>query len=121
MNIDTLDESVNTNSYLSGFYDTFSLKNLILEKTCLKAVSVTSVDVMLSSRPRRYQKTAIIETGLSDHCELIFSFFRTHFARLPPNKIEYRNYEKVDSKRCLYELDEELLKGKCIKIIMINF
>ena len=44
LNIDTLDDSMNTNSYLSDFCDTFSLENFILEKTCFKAVSRTSVD-----------------------------------------------------------------------------
>ena len=36
MNIDTLDDSMDTNSYLSDFCDTFSLKNLILRKLVLK-------------------------------------------------------------------------------------
>ena len=83
MNIDALDDSMDTNNYLTEFCDTFSLKTLILGKTCFKAVSGTSVDVMLANKPRRFEKTAIIETGLSDHHKLIFSFFCTHFARLP--------------------------------------
>ena len=36
LNIDTLDDSMDTNSYLSDFCDTFSLKNLILGKLALK-------------------------------------------------------------------------------------
>ena len=86
MNIDTLHDSMDTNSYLSDFCDTFSLKNLILGKACFKAVSGTFVDAMLTNRPRSFQKTVIIDTGLSDHHKLIISFFRTHFARLPPKK-----------------------------------
>ena len=65
LKIDTLDDPMGTNSYLSDFCNTFSLKNWILGKTCFKAVSGTSVDVMLTNRPRSFQKTAIIETGLS--------------------------------------------------------
>ena len=115
MNIDTLDFSIDTNSYLLDFCDTFFLNNLILGKTCFNAASGTSVDVMLTNRPRSFQKTAIIETGLSNRYKLIVSFFRTHFARLPPKKSEYRNYKKIDSKSFLYELDQELLKGEMYK------
>ena len=79
LNIDTLDDSMDTNSYVSDFCDTFSLKNLILGKTCFKAVSGTSVDVMLTSRPRSFQKTAIVETGLSDNHKLIVSFISHTF------------------------------------------
>ena len=75
---------MDTNSYLSDFCDTFSLKNSILIKTCFNTVSGTSVDVMLTNRPRSFQKTAVTVTGLSDHHKLIALFFRTHFARLPP-------------------------------------
>ena len=87
LNIDRLDDSMDTNRYLSDFCD-----------TCFKAVSGTSVDVMLTSRPRCFQKTTIIETGLSDQRKLIVSFFRRQFARFPAKKIEYRNYKKFDSK-----------------------
>ena len=39
LNIDILDDSMDTNSYLSDFCDTYSLMNLIFEKLCSKAVS----------------------------------------------------------------------------------
>ena len=79
---------MDTIGWLSDVCDTFSLKNLILEISCFKAVSGTSVDVMLTNRPRSFQQTAIIETCFSDHHKLIVSNFRTHFPRLPPKKIE---------------------------------
>ena len=98
LNIDTLDDSMNTNSYLSDFCDTFSLENFILEKTCFKAVSRTSVVDMLTNRPKSFRKLPVLK--------LIVSLFHTHFARLPSKKIEYRNYKKVDSKSFFYELDQ---------------
>ena len=74
MNIDKLDDSMDTNSYLYDFCDTFFLKNLSLEKTCFKADSGTSINVMLTNRPRSFQKMAIIEAGLRDHHKLTVSF-----------------------------------------------
>ena len=67
MNTDALDDSIDTNGYLSDFCETFSLKNLILGKTSFKEVSGKFADVMLLKRPRSFQKTTITETGLSDH------------------------------------------------------
>ena len=52
MNIDILDDSMNSNSYLSDFCKTYSLKNLVLGKNCFKAASGASVGVMLTYRPR---------------------------------------------------------------------
>ena len=73
MNIDALDDSMDTNSYLSDYCDTFSLKNLILGKICFEAVSGTSVDIMLRNGRGSFLKTTNIETGLSDHHKLIVS------------------------------------------------
>ena len=88
------------------------MNNFIKRKTCFKTDSGTSVDVMLTNRPRSFHKTSIIETGFSDHHNMISSFFRTHFERLKSKKIEYINYKKFYQSNFLFELDQELLKGK---------
>ena len=95
MNIDILDDSMNSNSYLSDFCKTYSLKNLILGKNCFKAASGASVGVMLTYRPRRSQKTAVIETGLSDHPKLIVSFLSKYFARLPPKTMNTETIKEL--------------------------
>ena len=43
---------------------------------------------------------------------MILSFFRTHFERLKSKKLEYRNYTKFDKSKLLFELVQELVKGK---------
>ena len=88
------------------------LKNIILGNTCFKKQTGTSIDVMLTNRPKSFLKTGIFETGLSDHHKLILSFLRSHFIRLPPKNIEYRNYKNFCADNFLHELDHELLKGK---------
>ena len=81
----------------------------------LKTDSGTSIDVLLTNRPRSFQNTAAIETGLSDYHKMILSFFRIHFVRLPPKKVEYRDYKKFDKNNFLFELEHELLKGEMYK------
>ena len=64
----------------------------------LKSSVGSSIDVMLTNRPRSFHHTSLIETGLS-HChKLILS-------------IEYRNYIKLSPEVFLHELDQELNKG----------
>ena len=49
-----------TCGHLSDFVDTFSLTNLIESKTCFKSVIGTSIDIILTNKPRRFQKTSTV-------------------------------------------------------------
>ena len=57
----------------------------------------SSVDVMLTNKPRSFYKTTTIETGLSDHHKLILTFLRSHntFKQKPKN-IVYRDTTNVN-------------------------
>ena len=109
LNIDTSDKTKEA-CYLSDLCDTFSLKNIITGKTCFKKTTGTSIDILLTNRPRRFLRTGIFEAGLSDHHKLILSFFRSYFSRIPPKTIQYKKYKtfKESSER-------ELLKGDMYK------
>ena len=96
LNIDTQKNGAETNHDLSDLCDTFSLANLIGSSTCFKSLSGTSIDVFRTNRTRSFHNTAIIEPGIGDHHKLITSFFRSHFERITPKKVEYRNYKKFD-------------------------
>ena len=88
LNIDTVDKTKDTCNYLSDLCDTFSLANIIKGKTCFKAQKGTSIDVLLTNRPRSFHKTGIFETGFSDHRKLILSVFHSYFIRIPPKTTE---------------------------------
>ena len=88
LNIDTVDKTKDTCNYLSDLCDTFSLTNIINGKTCFKAQKGTSINVLITNRPRSFHKTSIFETGFSDHHKLILSVFRSDFIRIPPKTIE---------------------------------
>ena len=96
LNIDISDITKDTCNYLSDLCDIFFLANLINGKTCFKTQKGTSIDVLLTNRPRSFHKMGIFETGFSDHCKLIFSVFRSYFIRIPPKIIEYRNYQNFN-------------------------
>ena len=47
--------------WISDFCDSFSLKNLIMGKTCFKTVSETSEDVLLRNKPRSFKKQPLLK------------------------------------------------------------
>ena len=65
LNIDILDKKKDSKNYLSNLCDPFSLSNLISGVTCVKSSVGSSIDVMLTNRPKNFHHTSLIETGLS--------------------------------------------------------
>ena len=95
LNINTLTQtnSNNTTNHLTDFCDGFALSNTVNVKTYTKSVCGTSLDIMLTNRPRSFYNTSAVKTGLSDCQKLILSCLRAHFKKLPPEKIIYRDYK----------------------------
>ena len=75
LNIDISDKMKSNNIILSDLCDTFSLQNIITEKTCDKSKAGILIDIMLRNRPRSFHKTSTFETGISDRYKFIFSYF----------------------------------------------
>ena len=102
LNIDISEKRKDNNNFLSDLCETFSLQNVITGKTCHKSNVGTSIDIILTNRPRSFHKTSKVETGIRDHHKLIFSFFRLYFTRTPSKSIEYRKYKTFDKSKCLH-------------------
>ena len=111
-NIDFSCLNKDRNNYLHDFLDNFSLQNIVNLKTCFKSVGGTILDIMLTNKPRCFQKTSTITTGLSDCHKMVITFLKAHFKKLPPKKIIYRNYKNFDQNAFLYDLDQNMIKGK---------
>ena len=110
INFDNLKKG-DRHSHLSDLCDTFLLSNLANGVTCVKSQNGTSIDVMLTNRPRSFHNTSLIETGLSDCHKMIVSVFRAFLKILPAKVIEYRNYKTFDHNEFLRNLDQELIKS----------
>ena len=63
------------NSYYFDLCETFDLTNVIRANTCFKSSNQTSIDVILTNRPRCFQKSGVVTTGLSDCHKIILTFF----------------------------------------------
>ena len=81
---------------LDEFCDLFNLTNFLKSVTCFTKSHKSLNDFFLTDKPLSFQKRLVTETGLSDYHKLVFAFSKSHFTRLRPKDITYRNYKKFD-------------------------
>ena len=56
LNINLLDSKSDPKNYFSDLRDTFELTNSVKDKTCFKSINGTLLDVILTNRPKYFQK-----------------------------------------------------------------
>ena len=54
------------------------------------------IDLILTTLPRSFQNSSVLETGLSDFHKMIVTVLKTTFQRLPPKIRNYRDYSYFD-------------------------
>ena len=96
---------------LNDFCDIYNLKNLVKEPTCFKNPDNPScIDLFLTNRPRTFQCTTTIDTGISDFHKLLDTVLKTFYKKQRPKIIHYRNYKNFENKNFREDLKKELLK-----------
>ena len=75
------------------FFETYSLTNLIKERTCFKNPKNPSYkDVILTDNPQIFQSLCVVETGLYDFRKMTMIVVKATFRRLKLNVTHHRNY-----------------------------
>ena len=87
------------------------ISNLVKSATCFKSSKGTLLDVLLTNKPKSFQKTFVCETGLSDCHKLVATIFRSTFIKLPPKVVKYRSYKNFDENQFCRDLDQILIEG----------
>ena len=106
ININTHDTQHPGYTRLISFCDVFRLSNLVKDKTCYTKNHSSSIDVILTNRPRGFQNTRLFETCLSDfHC-LGLTLMKTHIPPLKPKIIRYRCYKKFEPEMFLQDVKD---------------
>ena len=72
---------------LKTFLQDNSFVNLVKYSICFKSTPGSCIDVILANKTKSFQRTGVMETGISDHHALNFSFLKTTFTKMPPNKL----------------------------------
>ena len=105
LNINRLDPKCDGNSHFSYLKDTH-LSNLVKSATCFKSSKGTLLVVLLTNKPKNFQKAFVCETGLSDCHKLVATIFRSTFIKLPPEIVKYRRYKNFDENKFCHDLDQ---------------
>ena len=83
---------------IQDFCNLYSLTSLINKPTCWKNHSKsTCIDLILTNRPKFFQNTNVIETGLSDFHRMVVTIMKTAFRKLKPKIINYRKYKNFSN------------------------
>ena len=74
---------------MRNFCNSYNLKSLIKQPTCFKNPENPSCfDLILTNKPRSFQSTCVIETGLSDFHRMTVSVLKTHFPKIKNRHIQ---------------------------------
>ena len=80
------------------------MTNFVTSPTCFTKTHKSTINLSLTNKGNYFQKTKVKATGLSDLRKLISTFLRSHFSRLKPKKIYYRNYKKFNEQKFLEDV-----------------
>ena len=90
---------------MTDFCGLYGLSCLIKEPTCFKnAENPSCIDLIQTNRPRCFQNSSTIETGLSDFHKLTVTVLKSTFRKMPPKVIKYRDYKKFSQANFYHEL-----------------
>ena len=94
---------------MTSFCKSYNLISIIKQPTCFKNPEKPScIDLILTNRPKSFQSTCVIETGLSDFHRMTVSVLNMHFRKLPPKVITYRNFSNYDNANFINSLNDVL-------------
>ena len=98
------------NTYIKSFCNNFDLTSLIKEPTCFKNPENPScIDPIFTNRPRGFQKSCAIETGLSEFHKMALTVMKKSFQKYKPRIIKFRDYRHFQNNAFREDLLSELL------------
>ena len=106
-----IDVRLQGNGYrkLEEFCDLFNLTNLVDTETCVTNSHKSTIDLILTNKPSSFHKTMATETGLNDFHKLVSTFFKSHYPRLKPKIVYYRNHKNFNNSNFLKDLSNNTL------------
>ena len=92
----------NSNSELSEnaiieFCKVYKLKSLVKSETSYKNPDrLSCIALILTNRPRSFQRCHIVETGLSHFHKMTTTIMKMYFKKEGPRVIQHRDYKRFD-------------------------
>ena len=79
------------------------VKNIIKEPTCFKGCP-SLLDVKNTNKPKRFQNSVSVDTGLSDFHNMVCVSTKFHLPKQKGTNISYRSYKSFDRSNYLHDL-----------------
>ena len=91
---------------LDQFCNLFCLSHLIKSPTCFTSNHNSTIDLIMTNKPKAFQKSRSTETGLSDYHNFVSTFFKSHYSKLKPKISYYRSYKNFNEQYFLEDLEK---------------
>ena len=96
---------------VKNFCQIYGCKNIVKDTTCLKNhINPTYVDLIITNRPKSFQESEIIETGLSDFHKMSLTVMKVFYNKQKPKIIQYRKYKGFSNEAFMHELESALAR-----------
>ena len=97
---------------VSDFCEIYNLKKIIREKTCFKNPNNPScIDLIIANRPKSFQNSMVIETGLSDFHKMCITVMKIYYSKQKPTIIHYRKFKDFNNGSFIKDLQTLLTKS----------
>ena len=96
---------------IKNFSQIYGCKNIVKDKTCFKnPINLTCIDLIITNRPKSFQETEIIKTGLSDFHKMSLTVMKVFYNKQKPKIIQYRKYKGFSNEAFMHELESALAR-----------
>ena len=91
---------------MKNFCQIYGCKNIVKDKTCFKnPINPTCIDLIITNRPKSFQESEVIETGLSDFHKMSLTVMKVFYNKQKPKIIQYRKYKDFSNEAFMHELE----------------
>ena len=99
---------------MRDFCHAYNCQNIIKDKTCLKNLhNLSCVDLFITNRPKSFQNSTVIETGLSDFLKMSLTVMKVFHKKQRPKIVRYRNYRHFDNEFFINEVKNSIEQEHC--------
>ena len=98
-----------SNQYIEDFCQVYCCRNILHDKTCFKNPQrPTCIDLIITNKPKSFQDSMAIETGLSDFHKMTLTVMKVFYKKRKSNLINYRSYKNFDNTTFMNDVKKNL-------------
>ena len=89
---------------MENFCRIYGCKNIVKDKIYFKdPINPTCIDLIITNRPKSFQESKVMETGLSDFHKMSLTVMKVFYNKQKPKISQYRKYKDFSNKALVHE------------------